>query len=124
MAKFNILNKAEKVELYVFMITDKSPKKLRCDIVPTVRNIAIQITNNISKANIYNIGDSGQLKKRQECQSEALINLRLLEVQAEICNKMNYITNAQLTNLSQLTFELYNMITKWTESDLVRCTTE
>ena len=31
MAKFNIINKIEDVVNYVLIITDKAPKKLRCD---------------------------------------------------------------------------------------------
>lgn len=53
MAKFNILNKAEKVVSYVFTITEKSPKHTRGDMVPTFRNESLDMIRNIVHANSY-----------------------------------------------------------------------
>lgn len=51
MAKFNITNKAEKVVSYIFVATEKSPKKLRCDMVPEIRKQGLRILEDIVRAN-------------------------------------------------------------------------
>ena len=51
MARFNIINKAEKVVSYIFVATEKSPKKLRCDMVPEIRKQGLRILEDIVRAN-------------------------------------------------------------------------
>lgn len=116
MAQFNIINKAEKVVSYTFQITERSPKKLRCDIVPKLRETACSIMEFIIEANQYEITKE-EFIIRKELQRKALIKIRLLEAFAEICSNNNYITKNQLDILVNETFELYQMIKNWIESD-------
>lgn len=118
MAKFNIINKAEKVTAYVLIITNKSPKKLRCDIIPELRKTSFRIVEDIVRANCINLNTNKQ--DRLELQQDCKASICVLDIFAEICEKQNYITSAQLTILSKLTQELYDMICKWVESDSKR----
>ena len=123
MAKFNILNKAEKVIDYIMIITDKAPRKLRIDIIPELRKVGLNIIKDIVYANYYvPCGDTAQvlLKKRSEYQIDALINLDIVDVISEVCLKRNYITEHQFTYLSTLTYELRQMIKNWIDSDKKR----
>ena len=124
MAKFNILNKAEKIADYVLIITEKSPKKLRCDIVPELRKITFRILEDIVRANFYSITENDVsndvIAERKRYQEDCLSSIRVLETFAEITNKRNYISNAQLEYLTTLTFELFNMVTNWQISDMLR----
>lgn len=115
MSKFNILNKAETVMAYVLTITNKSPKKLRCDIIPNLRNTASLVLEDIIRANICDIKDNHE--NRKSYQQEAKVMLRVLEAFSEICVKANYITKHQFEVLTKHTCELYDMIVKWEESD-------
>jgi hypothetical protein len=124
MKTFNIQIKAEKLVGYVYTATNKSPKKLRCDIIPMLRLAVQDVLNNIIKANHYRIDDQKEFEKRKEYQQEALIKLRILEANSEICTNMKYLTDKQLEVISRLSQELYDMIVNWTKSDLNRCTTE
>ena len=118
MAKFNIINKAELVVNYVLVITDKAPKKLRCDIIPELRKNAFRIMEDIVRANCQDI--TVKYERRLEYQEDAIATIRVLEAFAESCYKQNYITTNQLAFLSKLTQELYDMIQNWIISDSKR----
>lgn len=118
MAKFNIINKVELVVNYVLVITDKAPKKLRCDIVPEMRKSAFRIMEDIVRANCQDIATKSE--RRLEYQEDALATIRVLEIFAESCYRQSYITEKQLGFLSKLTQELYDMIQNWIISDSKR----
>ena len=120
MAKFNILNKAEKVVDYVMIITDKSPKRLRTDVIPELRRTALNIMRNIISANHYKVAagtSAEELKLRRKFQEQAMVEIEILDGIAEICVKRNYITNKQFDYLTLLTYELKDMIFNWIRSD-------
>lgn len=124
MAKFNIINKAEKVVDYVLTITEKSPKKLRCDLVPELRKLAFRIMNDIVRANFIVLNEKTKatdVNKRLEYQTDCQATIRVLEATCEICNKHSYVTNHQLETLSKQTQELFDMVSKWITSDTQRC---
>lgn len=124
MAKFNIINKAEKVVDYVLTITEKSPKKLRCDLVPELRKLAFRIMNDIVRANFIVLNEKTKatdVDKRLEYQTDCQATIRVLEATCEICNKHSYVTNHQLETLSKQTQELFDMVSKWITSDTQRC---
>lgn len=124
MAKFNIINKAEKVVDYVLTITEKSPKKLRFDLVPELRKLAFRIMNDIVRANFIVLNEKTKatdVDKRLEYQTDCQATIRVLEATCEICNKHSYVTNHQLETLSKQTQELFDMVLKWITSDTQRC---
>lgn len=118
MAKFNIINKIEDVVNYVLVITDKAPKKLRCDIIPEMRKNAFRVMEDIVRANCQDVITKSEC--RLEYQEDAIATIRVLEIFAESCYKQSYITEKQLGFLSKLTQELYDMIQKWIASDSKR----
>lgn len=127
MAKFNIINKAEKVVDYVLTITEKAPKKLRCDIVPELRKQAVRIMEDIVRANFivcnentFDVDKATRLGFQKDCQA----TIRVLEATSEICNSHSYVTNHQLEVLTKHTQELFDMVSKWILSDEKRCTVE
>lgn len=114
MAKFNIINKAEKVIDYTFIITDKCPRKTRIDVVPEMRKIALAIIENIVTANHYRPSENTTFENlRFQFQDNALIEIEKLDVISEVCMKRNYITQKQYEFLTKLTYELKDMIINW-----------
>ena len=110
MARFNIINKSEKVVEYVLIATDKSPKKLRCDIIPELRKNSFRIIEDITRANFCELTDEESRKKRLDYQKDSLSTIRVLESESEICLKRNYLTEKQFEYLTKLTQELFDMI--------------
>lgn len=106
MASFNIINSCEDLVDYVFTITDKSPKKLRLDIIPKLREYSFDIMENVIIANNFERGSEVRIEK----QKSAIIKLRVLEATSEICKNKNYITKHQFETLTSKTFALSNQI--------------
>lgn len=124
MSKFNIMNRAEKIVDYVLTITEKSPKKLRLDIVPEMRKKALDIVEDVVRANFLAVTGEGATpetrSERLAFQEHCLATIRVLEAFAEIANSHSYITEDQLCYLTKLTQELFDMIKKWQEGDKAR----
>ncbi|MBO4584246.1 MAG: four helix bundle protein [Clostridia bacterium] len=122
--RFNIIVKAEKVADYTLTATDKSPKKLRCDLVPELRKQAFRILEDIVRANCLDVdgekATESTRETRRALQEDALATLRVLDSFAEMANKHNYLTSKQFEYLTLLTQELYDMVKNWIVSDAKR----
>lgn len=119
--RFNIITKAEKVADYVLTATDKSPKKLRCDLVPEMRKQAFRILEDIVRANCCDVDGEKATESTRETrrgyQDDCLATLRVLECFAQMALGHSYITFKQFDFLTLLTQELYDMVVNWTASD-------
>ena len=122
--RFNIITKAEKVADYTLTATEKSPKKLRCDLVPELRKQAFRILEDIVRANCCDVdgekATESTRETRRALQEDALATLRVLDSFAEMANKHNYLTSRQFEYLTLLTQELDDMVKNWIASDTKR----
>lgn len=122
--RFNITRKAEKVLSYTFVATDKSPKKMRCDLVPKLREKAQLVLEDVIYANYLALTGAGATNdtraRRRAYQDDCLVSLRVLDSLATVANSQNYLTDKQYEYLTLLTQELYDMVLKWIESDAKR----
>ena len=110
---FNIKNKARDLCIYVFDVTNKSPKKLRVDVIPEFRTKVMYIFTLITKANLKERKDT----LRKSLQVEAKEELEVLMSLSEICSMTNYITENQFLYICKLASELSVMIDNWMKSD-------
>lgn len=118
MKKFNILVKAEKVVDYTLVATDKSPKRLRVDVIPEMRKASFSILQNIVRANLIDSRvEYDRVAERLKLQEECMVKIRILESFSEISKNRNYITEKQFNYLTKLTHELFDMVKKWRASD-------
>ena len=122
--KFNIITKVESLSGYIFVITEKAPKKFRTDISSQLRIKAMLIQDNIVRANHYAI-DKGNatphsIKERQHFQEEVLINLKVLDSFLSLAHSVNAITTKQLAYATKLSQELADMVVSWVSSDKKR----
>lgn len=118
MKKFNILVKAEKVVDYTLVATDKSPKRLRVDVIPEMRKASFSILENIVRANLIDSRvEYDRVAERLKLQEECMVKIRILESFSEISKNRNYITEKQFNYLTKLTQELFDMVKKWRASD-------
>lgn len=124
MARFNIINKAEKITDYVLNATEKSPKKLRGDVIPEIRKQTLRIVEDIVRANTSQItteqSNEESRKARLDYQKDCLSTIRVLEVFCEIAKKRNYLTTKQLDVITAETQELFDAVEKWISSDKLR----
>lgn len=92
MAKFNILNKTEKVVDYTLTITDKAPKKLRCDIIPELRKTSFCILESVIRANCCDISNQSERAARLSYQKDIITAIRVFETYAESSIKITKIS--------------------------------
>lgn len=122
--KFNIITKVENLVGYVFIITEKAPKKFRTDISSQLRIKAMYIQENIVRANHYAIDKENATKesiqKRQLAQEEVLIALNVLDSFLMLAHSVNCITTKQLGYATKLSQELCDMVVNWVNSDKKR----
>lgn len=122
--KFNIITKVENLVGYVFIITEKAPKKFRTDISSQLRIKAMYIQENIVRANHYAIDKENATKesiqKRQLAQEEVLIALNVLDSFLTLAHSVNCITTKQLGYATKLSQELCDMVVNWVNSDKKR----
>lgn len=122
--KFNIITKVEKLVGYVFIITEKAPKKFRTDISSQLRIKVMQVQENIIRANHYAIDKENatphSIKMRQLSQEEVLIDLNVLDSFLSLAHSVNAITTKQLAYATKLSQELTDMVVNWVNSDKKR----
>ena len=116
--RFNIVVIAEDVVDYVFTIAKNMPKTLRSDIVPSVRNYALSILDNVTRANLTNLKDA----RRLHYQEEAKVNIDILSSISYLCKRNGYVTTHQLDVLGDKLLKLYDSVDKWIASDRNRLT--
>lgn len=122
--KFNIITKVEKLSAYIFVITEKAPKKFRTDISSQLRLKAMKVQEDIVRANYYAIDKEKatphSIKNRQLSQEEVLINLNVLDSFLSLAHSVNAITTKQLAYATKLSQELADMVISWVSSDKKR----
>ena len=123
-AKFNIIVTAENIIDYVFSITDRMPKKTRCDILVEIRRASLKALESVIRANNVRIDktaiDAELVKTRSAQQNEAKITTMVLMSLISVAHKQKYITTDQCRNATSLCDKLLSSIFNWQKSDIER----
>lgn len=105
-----IFTHAKKLAEYIVVITEKSPKKFRWNIVSRLQNVALEVVDKLYFANLEN----GE--KRMEFQKSATVALQLVQFYAEIAKKMQAISLHQLDVIATQTQECRKLLFGWVRS--------
>lgn len=108
--EMEVFTASKKLSEYVFVITEKAPKKFRWDIVTRLRNITTDIIANLYSANLE-IGE-----RRLNFQKQAGVNLRLLDHYAETAYKLEAISFKQMNNVIKLLFRVRQLLGGWAKA--------
>ncbi|MDR1135441.1 MAG: four helix bundle protein [Clostridiales Family XIII bacterium] len=84
--ELTVVMKAKDICTYVITVTQKSPKQFRFTLVSRMQNLAMDIVENIYRANEVLIGRGTQSdpEKRLDFQHKALTSLKILAYFAEM----------------------------------------
>lgn len=76
----SVVTKAKELCSYVMLVTQKSPKHFRFTFVTRMQNLALDVIEEIYRANDTYVADRGReaLKQRLEHQQKALTSIKLL----------------------------------------------
>lgn len=106
-----VFTHAKKLSEYIFVITEKSPKKLRWSIVARLQNCSVDVIENLYRANYER-----ETEPRLNYQKSASVSLSLLDFFAEAAKRKQAINFRQLTIISRELTEVRRLLNGWVKS--------
>lgn len=105
-----VFTAAKKLSEYIFIITEKSPKKLRWSIINRLQNSSVELIENLYRANLE------QGEKRNEFQKQASVSISLIDFYSETSRCMQAITIRQTGIIARQLYEIKKMLGGWMRS--------
>lgn len=105
-----VFTHAKKLSEYIFVITEKSPIKLRWNIVSRLLNCSVDIIENLYAAN-YSRGED-----RIACQKKAMVALNLLDFYTETAKTKQAISIRQMVIIVNQITQVRKLLTGWIKS--------
>lgn len=105
---------------YIFIITDKSPKKFRFSLVSRLQNLSLNVLENIFKANELYLSKSDEANQRFEYQRNSLTQLKLLGYIAQLSKDQNCITKKQYEQIAMKISDCQKLLGGWLKNDKKR----
>ena len=106
-----VFTHAKKLSEYIFVITEKSPKKLRWSIVSRLQNISTELIENLYRAN-----NEREEAARLEYQKRASVCIDLLDFYAETAKRMKAINLHQMSVIARQTSDVNKLPRGWIKS--------
>ncbi len=106
-----VFTHAKKLSEYIFVITEKSPKKLRWSIVTRLQNASVELVENLYRANFER-----EEQVRLNYQKSAAVSLRLIDFYAETARKKQAITIRQTAIIARQLAETEKLLNGWVRS--------
>lgn len=106
-----VFTHAKKLSEYIFVITEKSPKKLRWSIVSRLQNISTELIENLYRAN-----NEREEAARLEYQKRASVCIDLLDFYAETAKRMKAINLHQMSFIARQTSDVNKLLRGWIKS--------
>jgi len=120
--ELTVVMKAKDLCSYVVTVTQKSPKQFRFTFVSRLQNLAMDVIENIYRANevFIGAGSKGNAEKRLDFQHKALTSLKILAYFAEMAMTQNCILPKQYEQIAKLTTDCQHLLGAWINSDKKR----
>lgn len=117
-----VITKAKDLCSYVMTVTDKSPKRFRFTLVAKLQNYALDIIENLYRANevFVKAGDREKAQQRIDFQHQALTELKLLGYMAQLSMEQGCILPKQYEQITKKIHDCQNMLGSWLNSDRKR----
>lgn len=118
-----IMIKSRKLIEYIFTITEKSPKKFRFTLTSRLQNEALNIIENLIRANEIYVKDKSQIedyRKRLMYQQEAMVDIKMLGYMSVIAREQECILPKQQEQIALQLSECRKMLWAWMLSDKKR----
>ena len=105
-----VFTAAKKLSEYIFVITEKSPKKFRWSIISRLQNASIDVIENLYRANFEKGLD------RIPYQKSALVSLNLVDFFAETARTKNAISFHQTEVIARQLVECKKLLNGWVKA--------
>lgn len=111
-----IITEIKRLIDYVFVVTQKSPKKYRYSFVTKIHNILLDIIELLYVANSIVLGDNNRLNK----QKEAIVKFQLLDYMCDLAHKEKCLLFSQYENISKYINSCLKLLNAWIARDQTR----
>lgn len=115
-----VITMMKKLTAYVILVTENSPKRYRGVFVNRMQNYCLDALEFLLKANFIRLDTLPHKERREEYQTEAVIQLKLLGYMAMVSESVGCILPRQYKQISMQLAEVINLIVAWRKSDQVR----
>ena len=102
-----VFTAAKKLSEYIFVITEKSPKKFRWSIITRLQNASVDVIEYLYRANFE------KAEKRIEYQKSALVSISLVDFFAETARSKNAINLHQTEVIGRQILECKKLLNGW-----------
>ncbi len=106
-----VFTHVKKLSEYIFVITEKSPKKYRWSIISRLQNASVELVENLYRANFER--DEALRITFQKC---AAVCIKLIDFYAETARKKQAITIRQTAVLAKHIAETEKLLNGWVRS--------
>jgi len=103
-----VFTHAKKLSEYIFVVTEKSPVKLRWSIVSRLLNTSVDVIENLYRANYER-----EEKERVEYQKRAMTSLCLLDFFAETAKTKQAINFRQMSIIAEQIQDVKKLLSGW-----------
>ena len=121
-SELTVIVKAKDLASYVLTVTEKSPKRFRFTLVAKLQGYALNIIENLYRANDVYIAKSNTsaVARRNEYQHQALTEAKLLGYIAQLAMEQGCILPKQYEQVTRKIHDCQNLIGAWINSDRKR----
>ena len=121
-SELSVITKAKELCSYIMTVTDKSPKRFRFTLVAKLQGYALNIIENLYRANevFVRAGDKEKAVLRQDYQHQALTEIKLLGYMAQLAMEQGCILQKQYEQITKKVYDCQNMLGAWINSDRKR----
>ena len=118
-SELSVITKAKDLCSYILTVTEKSPKRFRFTLTTKLQNYALNIIENLYRANEVFIvrGDTGSQERRREYQRQAMTECRLLAYMAQLAMEQGAILPKQYEQITKKAYDVQNLLGAWMKSD-------
>jgi len=106
-----VFTHAKKLSEYIFVITEKSPKKFRWSIISRLQNVSVELVENLYRAN-FERDDAA----RVSYQKAAAVCLKIIDFYSETARKKQAVTVRQTAVLARHISETEKLLNGWVRS--------
>lgn len=106
-----VFTHAKKLSEYIFVITEKSPKRYRWSIVSRLQNCSVEVVEYLYRANFER-----EKEPRIEYQKRAAVTLKLLDFYSETARKKHAISVRQMGIIARQLCETEKLLNGWVRS--------
>lgn len=114
-----VITKSKDLCTYILTVTKKSPKYFRFTLVSRMHNLALNIIENIYRANEIFIKNQDEVikQKRLDFQQKALTDIKVLSYIALLSCEQGCILAKQYEQISKLCYDCQMLVSAWIKSD-------